>query len=89
MTIFGKQSLQVPSFPLVSSNSLHHDEVVRNNFLSLLYSTLLVPIKLTSIFDFLFSWSFEATVAAIYDFIGKPKATYNKVEQLGVSAAAG
>ncbi|GAA5828203.1 hypothetical protein JCM10212_003289, partial [Sporobolomyces blumeae] len=29
------------------------------------------------------------TVAAIYDFIGKPKASYNKVEQLGVSAAAG
>ncbi|GAA5991330.1 hypothetical protein JCM5350_006986 [Sporobolomyces pararoseus] len=34
-------------------------------------------------------WSFEATVAAIYDFIGKPKATYNKLEQLGVSATAG
>ncbi|GAA5945615.1 uncharacterized protein JCM15063_001079, partial [Sporobolomyces koalae] len=34
-------------------------------------------------------WSFEATVAAIYDFIDKPKASYNKLEQLGVSATAG
>lgn len=34
-------------------------------------------------------WSFEATVAAIYNFLGKPKDQYNKVQQLGVSAAAG
>ncbi|GAA5856326.1 hypothetical protein JCM9279_006423 [Rhodotorula babjevae] len=34
-------------------------------------------------------WSFEATVAAIYNAIGKPKETYNKLEQLGVSATAG
>ena len=34
-------------------------------------------------------WSFEATVAAIYNALGKPKSEYNKVEQLGVSAAAG
>ncbi|GAA5974233.1 hypothetical protein JCM11641_003344 [Rhodosporidiobolus odoratus] len=34
-------------------------------------------------------WSFEATVAQIYKSIGKPKADYNKLEQLGVSATAG
>ncbi|GAA5821487.1 hypothetical protein JCM11251_004647 [Rhodosporidiobolus azoricus] len=34
-------------------------------------------------------WSFEATVAAIYNAIGRPKETYNKLEQLGVSATAG
>ena len=34
-------------------------------------------------------WSFEATVAAIYNALGKPKESYNKVQQLGVSAAAG
>lgn len=34
-------------------------------------------------------WSFEATVAAIYQQLGKPKESYNKLEQLGVSATAG
>jgi solute carrier family 25 phosphate transporter 3 len=34
-------------------------------------------------------WSFEATVAKIYESLGKPKDSYNKLEQLGVSAAAG
>ncbi|KAL8278861.1 hypothetical protein RQP46_008732 [Phenoliferia psychrophenolica] len=33
--------------------------------------------------------SFEATVAKIYEYLGKPKESYNKVEQLGVSATAG
>ncbi|GAA5855857.1 hypothetical protein JCM8547_000388 [Rhodosporidiobolus lusitaniae] len=34
-------------------------------------------------------WSFEATVSAIYNYIGKPRSDYNKLEQLGVSATAG
>ncbi|GAA5963645.1 hypothetical protein JCM21900_000207 [Sporobolomyces salmonicolor] len=34
-------------------------------------------------------WSFEATVAAIYNAIGRPQESYNKLEQLGVSATAG
>jgi solute carrier family 25 phosphate transporter 3 len=34
-------------------------------------------------------WSFEATVAKIYETLGKPKDSYNKLEQLGVSATAG
>jgi solute carrier family 25 phosphate transporter 3 len=42
-----------------------------------------------SVLENLNSWSFEATVAKIYELIGKPKADYNKLEQLGVSATAG
>ncbi|KAM0745558.1 putative mitochondrial phosphate carrier protein 2 [Meredithblackwellia eburnea MCA 4105] len=34
-------------------------------------------------------WSFEATVTAIYAQLGKPKESYNKLGQLGVSALAG
>ncbi|ORY73260.1 mitochondrial carrier domain-containing protein [Leucosporidium creatinivorum] len=34
-------------------------------------------------------WSFEATVAQIYSMIPKPRSECNKLEQLGVSAAAG
>ncbi|GAA6037305.1 hypothetical protein JCM8097_008674 [Rhodosporidiobolus ruineniae] len=34
-------------------------------------------------------WSFEATVSAIYSYLGRPQASYNKLEQLGVSATAG
>ncbi|BGP14469.1 hypothetical protein JCM10213_004591 [Rhodosporidiobolus nylandii] len=34
-------------------------------------------------------WSFEATVAKIYQLIDKPKSSYTKLEQLGVSATAG
>lgn len=34
-------------------------------------------------------WSFEATVAKIYETIGKPKDEYNKLQQLGVSFAGG
>jgi len=34
-------------------------------------------------------WSFEATVAQIYKQLGKPKASYNKLQQLGVSFAGG
>ncbi|BGP30533.1 Cu/Pi carrier [Rhodotorula toruloides] len=34
-------------------------------------------------------WSFEATVAAIYNALGAPKESYNKLQQLGVSATAG
>ncbi|CAH7682615.1 mitochondrial carrier domain-containing protein [Phakopsora pachyrhizi] len=34
-------------------------------------------------------WSFEATVAKIYAYLGKPKDSYNKLEQLGVSFVGG
>ncbi|KAK9900754.1 mitochondrial carrier [Cystobasidium minutum MCA 4210] len=34
-------------------------------------------------------WSFEATVAKIYSYLGKPASSYNKLQQLGVSALAG
>jgi len=34
-------------------------------------------------------WSFEFFVAQIYSALGKPKTSYNKVQQLGVSFAAG
>lgn len=34
-------------------------------------------------------WSFEATVAKIYSMLPKPRSECNKLEQLGVSAAAG
>ncbi|KAI5480236.1 mitochondrial phosphate carrier protein [Pseudohyphozyma bogoriensis] len=34
-------------------------------------------------------WSFEATVAAIYKQLGKPKESYNKLEQLGVTTVSG
>ncbi|GAA96559.1 hypothetical protein E5Q_03229 [Mixia osmundae IAM 14324] len=34
-------------------------------------------------------WSFEATVTQIYKYLGKPKSSYNKLEQLGVSFLGG
>ncbi|MBW0496383.1 hypothetical protein O181_036098 [Austropuccinia psidii MF-1] len=34
-------------------------------------------------------WSFEATVAKIYASLGKPKESYNKLQQLGVSFVGG
>lgn len=34
-------------------------------------------------------WSFEATVTKIYAYLGKPKDSYNKVQQLGVSFLGG
>lgn len=34
-------------------------------------------------------WSFEATVTQIYKYLGQPKDSYNKLQQLGVSFAGG
>ena len=34
-------------------------------------------------------WSFEATVAKIYQSLGAPKESYNKLQQLGVSFVGG
>lgn len=72
---------------MVPTDSLHHDE----GALLLSLALILQSVQLLTMFlacDSQF-WSFEATVAKIYSYLGKPAASYNKLQQLGVSALAG
>ena len=74
------QPLQVSSVALGSPAPVHHDEVL------VCFAFERTPISFQII---RYVRSFEATVAAIYEQLGKPKESYNKLQQLGVSATAG